>query len=89
MTVNVQYFGHLREVTLKDKEAVELPSGATVGTLIELLEDKYGPEYRTAMDAIKGLRILIDGRDHSLLGGKEAPLNENCTVVFLPPIAGG
>jgi len=41
------------------------------------------------MDAIKGLRILIDGRDHTLLGGKEAPLNEGCTVVFLPPIAGG
>jgi len=89
MLVNVLYFGHLREVTSKDKEAVELPSGATVGTLIEFLEDKYGPEYRTAMDAIKGLRILIDGRDHTLLGGMDAPLSEDCTVVFLPPIAGG
>jgi len=89
MLVNVLYFGHLREATLQDKETIELPSGATIGTLIEFLEGKYGPEYRTAMDAIKGLRILIDGRDHTLLGGKEAPLNEGCTVVFLPPIAGG
>jgi len=35
-------------------------SEATLATLIELLEQKYGPEYRNAMDAIKGLRILID-----------------------------
>jgi len=89
MLVNVLYFGHLREATLQDKETIELPSGATVGTLIEFLEGKYGPEYRTAMDAIKGLRILIDGRDSSILGGTDAPLKEGCTVVFLPPIAGG
>jgi len=38
MLVNVLYFGHLREVTLKDKETIELPSGATIGTLIECLE---------------------------------------------------
>jgi len=86
MLVNVLYFGHLREVTLKDKETIEMPSGATVGTLIEFLEGKYGPEYRTAMDAIKGLRILVDGRDHTLLGGKEAPLNEGARLCFCHPL---
>ncbi|ACI17493.1 molybdopterin converting factor subunit 1 [Coprothermobacter proteolyticus DSM 5265] len=89
MLVNVLYFGHLREATLKEKETLEVPSEATLATLIELLEQKYGPEYRNAMDAIKGLRILIDGRDSSILGGTDAPLKEGCTVVFLPPIAGG
>ncbi|HAR39819.1 MAG TPA: MoaD/ThiS family protein [Coprothermobacter sp.] len=89
MLVNVLYFGHLREATSKEKETLEVSSEATLGTLIELLEQKYGPEYRRAMDAIRGLRILIDGRDSSILGGTDASLKEGCTVVFLPPIAGG
>jgi len=89
MLVNVLYFGHLREVTLKDKETIELPSGATVGTLIECLEGKYGPEYRTAMDAIKGCASSSMVEIILCLAARKAPLNEGCTVVFLPPIAGG
>jgi len=42
MLVNVLYFGHLREATSKEKETLEVPSEATLATLIELWNKNMG-----------------------------------------------
>ncbi|WP_018963825.1 MoaD/ThiS family protein [Coprothermobacter platensis] len=89
MDILVQYFGNLRQVTNKEKETMQLDENATVQSLLDELIKQYGQAYQTAMDTIKGLRILVDGRDISTLNGMSSALKNGCTVVFLPPIAGG
>jgi molybdopterin converting factor small subunit len=57
--------------------------------LIDHLGEEYGIAFRQKMDSVRGLRILINGREYKLLGGMDAPLQDGNTVVFLPPIFGG
>jgi MoaD family protein len=89
LRVEVLFFGRLRAVVGSRSVEVHLDDEALLGDLISVLQSKYGDNLREAMDSIRGLRTLVDGREAALLGGMEAPLNDGCTVVFLPPIAGG
>lgn len=83
------FFGQLRELTEEPRTAVEIKDNATLMDLMEYLVGAYGTAFRNTADDIKGLRILINGREYTLLGGMETLLKEGDTVVFLPPIAGG
>jgi molybdopterin converting factor small subunit len=53
------------------------------------LGEEYGIAFRHEVNNIRRLQIMINGRQHTLLGGMEAPLKDGDTVVLLPPIAGG
>jgi MoaD family protein len=88
MKINVMFFGRLRDLTAV-RESVVTIQGATLVELMEHLYREFGIEFRSAAGSIKGLRILINGREYGLLGGMKAPLKDGDTVVLLPPIAGG
>jgi MoaD family protein len=88
MKINVMFFGKLRDLTAI-REGVCTIEGPRLAELMEHLYREYGDEFHQAVNSIKGLRILINGREYGLLGGFDATLKDGDTVVLLPPIAGG
>ncbi|QUL99285.1 MAG: MoaD family protein [Candidatus Fermentithermobacillus carboniphilus] len=89
ITVTVMFFGQIRQITGVSQRAISLGTGAKLTDLVVRLNEEYGPSFAEEVSRIQGLRILINGREYSLLGGMQAPLSDGCTVVFMPPIAGG
>ncbi len=89
MNVEVLLFGQLRELTGIRQEVISVGEGTRLTDLIEQLGGKYGTVFCEEVGRIEGLRILINGREYSLLDGMETQLKDKDTVVFLPPISGG
>jgi len=89
MNIEVLFFGQLRELTAVNRRTAVVKDGARLADLIEHFGEEYGAAFRQQVDNIKGLRILINGREYTLLGGMEAPLKDGDTVAILPPIFGG
>ena len=89
MSIEVLFFGQLRELTEARRTDVEIKDSASLVDLMEYLVRVYGIAFRDTADSIQGLRILINGREYTILDGMETILKEGDTVVFLPPIAGG
>lgn len=74
---------------------LEVPTGATVATALDLLVQKYGaplaeklfePESRQLRPYI---RLVLNNRDLFLPQGLETVLNEQDTLLLLPPAGGG
>lgn len=80
-TVTVRYFAAAADAAGREQEQLELDPGATVRTLRDLLQERYG----AAMERVlRSGSFLVDGvvrRDPS------APISTNVDV--LPPFAGG
>jgi len=89
MDIEVLFFGQLRDLTSVHGATVVLKGGARLAELMDRLGEEYGIAFRDKVSNVKGLRILINGREHTLLGGMEAPLADGDTLVLLPPIFGG
>ena len=89
MNIEVLFFGQLRELTEVPRTTVEVEDDNSLLEPIEYLMGVYGDAFRSKVDSIQGLRILINGREYTLLSGMETILEEGDTVVLLPPIAGG
>jgi len=89
MNIEVLFFGQLRELTEVPRTIVEIEDSASLADLVESLVGIYGVAFRNKADSIKGLRILINGREYNVLDGMETLLKDGDTVAFLPPIAGG
>ena len=89
MNVEILFFGQLRELTAVRQTTVAMNDGARLVDLIEHLGEEYGIAFRHEVNNIRRLQIMINGRQHTLLGGMEAPLKDGDTVVLLPPIFGG
>jgi MoaD family protein len=89
MNIEVLFFGQLRDITGVSRMNAAIKDNARLADLVEHLAEKYGTAFSQKVESIKGLRILINGREYFLLGHMEAALEDGNTVVFLPPIAGG
>jgi MoaD family protein len=89
MNIEVLFFGQFRELTGAPRITIEIKDNSSLADLIEHLSGTYGDAFRNKIDNIKGLRILIDGREYTQLGGIQTLLKEGNTIAFLPPIAGG
>lgn len=57
--------------------------------LLVCLGEKYGKDFAEALEATRGLRILVNGREYQQLSGLDTKLKEKDIVVLLPPIFGG
>ncbi|NPV88080.1 MoaD/ThiS family protein [Coprothermobacteraceae bacterium] len=89
MIVTVLLFGVFRQIVGTDRLSVEMGEGAVLADLLHILRERYGTAFEVALAETRGLRILVEGREFRFAGGYEAPLQDGCTVVFLPPVAGG
>ena len=83
MDVTVRYFAALREA-LGSSEAVELPVGASVGTLRDLLLQRGG-RHAELLGRQRAVRCAVD----QLMADEDAALRDGAEVAFFPPVTGG
>jgi len=85
MTIRVQvrYFAALREA-LGPSETVELPAGATLGALRDMLLSRGG-RHAEALARGRALRCALD----QVMSDESVPLRDGAEVAFFPPVTGG
>lgn len=81
MRLTILYFAHLPERTGTRQETRELPAGAGVPDLIDLLEAAH-PKLAGALSAC---RVAIDEE----FARGDTRLADGNTVAFIPPVSGG
>lgn len=93
--VTVQTIGLLKSLLGQAEVALTLPEGRTVADLLATMAASYGPEVAQHMvdpgDAAvhPPLRVMVNGRDIAVLGGRQAELGDGDVILMLTPIAGG
>ncbi|MBI2646203.1 MAG: molybdopterin converting factor subunit 1 [Deltaproteobacteria bacterium] len=80
MKIKVLYFTHLKSITQKDHENLDLSHPMTLLKLHHILEQKY-PNFLE----LKHLAIAVN----ETYAKPHAQLKEGDTVCFIPPVAGG
>ncbi|QCE33416.1 MoaD/ThiS family protein [Acetobacteraceae bacterium] len=79
MKVRVEYFAHLKELAAKTGETVEMPEAGLMA-LYEALKEKYHFPMPSS-----DIRVAVNDEfvawDHQI--------QENDTIVFIPPVTGG
>ena len=80
MQVSVLYFGVLRDIFHREKELIALPSGATVGTLLD--------HYRGLAPDRQGLWNAIAVAVNQEYARKDRLISEGDEIAMLPPVSG-
>jgi molybdopterin converting factor small subunit len=95
MTVKVRTIGLLRSLLGWSEQDVALPEGGTVADLLASLAKTYGQQvapHFVEPEPTAGhppLRVMVNGRDITVLGGRQAVLRDGDEILVLTPIAGG
>lgn len=91
MPVTVNVTSVIQKVV--DGQRAFAAEGATLGALIENIEQKYPGFAGQIMDEQGEIRrfvnVYLNDEDVRYLGGKATPLKDGDTVSFLPALAGG
>jgi molybdopterin synthase sulfur carrier subunit len=89
MKVNVKYIGQLSYITKKKSETFDLENETRIGSLIELIINKY-PSLREYVDLKRGPSIvLLNGQRIEFLEGENSMVKDGDEVTLLPPLGGG
>lgn len=83
MKLRVRYFAALREA-LGPGEEVEVPEGATLGDLRDLLLARGG-RHAEVLGGGRAVRMALD----QVLNDERARLADGAEVAFFPPVTGG
>lgn len=81
MRVNVLYFGTLKDLFASERDAIDLPDGSTIDSLLSLLRaqtSKQNEVWRTLAVAVN--------QEYAALS---TILHEGDEVALLPPVSGG
>ena len=95
ITVRVQTIGLLKSLLKQGELDVALPEGSTVHDLLAGMAATYGEQvavhFAEPEDAAAHppLRVMVNGRDIAVLGGRQAALADGDVILVLTPIAGG
>ena len=93
MRVEVRYYATVMERVGLRSEPVELPGGATVGALLELLVERYPRLGEHVIDErgdlMEYLSYAVNSVDILSLKGFETALKDGDVVLLMPPIGGG
>ncbi|MBI3248936.1 MAG: molybdopterin converting factor subunit 1 [Deltaproteobacteria bacterium] len=81
MRIRLRYFASLRERLKRGEETMEVPAGATVATVWDLLQQSH-PEL-TALERSIAFAVAQEYVD------KTHPLQDNDELAFIPPVSGG
>jgi len=81
MHINLRFFASLRERLKKSEEIREVPAGATVATVWDLLKQEH-PEL-AAIEKSMAFAVAQEYVD------KAHPLQDNDELAFIPPVSGG
>ena len=83
MKIDVRYFASLRE-SLGSRESVELPDGATAGTLRDRLIERGG-RHAAVLARGRAVRCAVD----QAMSDEATVLHDGAEVAFFPPVTGG
>ena len=83
MKLQVRYFASIREA-LGPLDEVELPAGATLAQLRDLLIAR-SPKHAAALARSRALRCALN----QVLAQESAEIPEGAEVAFFPPVTGG
>ncbi|MBI2359277.1 MAG: MoaD/ThiS family protein [Deltaproteobacteria bacterium] len=96
MSVQVLYFGLIRNLVGAAEEALSLPAGATVRQLFDLLADKHGAPFRDALFTAEGTLlanaiVLLDGKNILYANGldTEIPPDSSAHILLTMTAIGG
>jgi molybdopterin synthase sulfur carrier subunit len=94
LKIRVQYFASVREIVNQREEALEVPEGTSVRTLLELLVAKHGNGLKQYIFNKTGavrqhLQFLLDEKSISEISGLSTPLKEGSILAIIPPVGGG
>ena len=81
MRIKVRFFASLRERMKRSEEVREVPLGATVRTVWEMLKQE-NPE----LDAVEKAMSFAVAQEYV---DKDHPLQDNDELAFIPPVSGG
>jgi molybdopterin converting factor subunit 1 len=81
MEVTIRYFAGHRDIVGRAEERVELPDGATVGALWEVLVGRY-----PRLGGYSGRLLYAINQEFGTL---EAKLRDGDEVALIPPVSGG
>ncbi len=81
MRIRVRFFASLRERLKRSEEVREVPPGATVRTVWEMITQE-NPELR-AVEKAMSFAVAQEYVD------KDHPLQDNDELAFIPPVSGG
>jgi MoaD family protein len=94
--ISIRYFTVLREITGKKEEKISFPEKQkiTVALTLKVLSDKYGKPFTdytfNSKDQIKNfLQLLINGTSITTKDTQEVTLQNEDTLIILPPVGGG
>lgn len=80
-TVNVLFFGRVRELTGLGQEAAELARGATLDDLFQI--------YATRFPGLVTFRSSLVASRNQEFAAWDTPLCPGDDIAFLPPVSGG
>lgn len=89
--VNIKFLARFKDIT--GEKELEIDYDGEMSTLIDLLVEKYGEEFKEALLNKEGefkdyIKILINGEDIRTINGSETIGKEDEIVIF-QTIAGG
>jgi molybdopterin synthase sulfur carrier subunit len=92
----IRYFTTLREITEKKEEKIVFPEKQkiTVALTLKTLSDKYGKPFTDYIFDSNGqiknfLQLLINGSSITTNDKLEVTLQNEDTLIILPPVGGG
>jgi len=96
--VKITFVGLIQRLVGHREEAYQVPEEATLGSLLRMLTDRYGPDLEERLlengNLAAHATVLINGRNAIPLGALQARLSDGSEshveiVVLGPPLMGG
>ncbi len=88
MNIDVWMHGRLSLLATTNR-VINLPDGAKLGDLINLLAQEYGQEFSDEMQQDQANFMMVNGKYCRISSGRERKLEDGDIIAFLPLIAGG
>jgi molybdopterin converting factor small subunit len=95
VTVRVRSIALIRTLLGKEQTEVSLPEGATIGDVLTRLTETGDPKLTLYLaepkekSAHAPLRIMVNGRDITVLRGRDTVVADGDDILIFIPIAGG
>jgi molybdopterin converting factor small subunit len=95
VTVKVRSIALIRTLLGKEQVDLSLPEGSTVQDVMDRLTEMGDPKLASYLEEPKeksahaALRIMVNGRDITVLHGRDTVVAEGDDVLVFIPIAGG
>ncbi|HHY31539.1 MAG TPA: MoaD/ThiS family protein [Firmicutes bacterium] len=92
--MRVRFFFFLKEAAGTDEVLIPAGSAPCLRALVQVLQDRFGERLARQIVTEDGeirrdINILVNGRNVQFLEGADTKLDDDDTISFLSPVAGG